>query len=184
VANPELSWAEGRSIADLARERDADPLDLALDLLLQDSGMTLMVIFLMDEADVRAVLRHPVVAVGSDQLGVTSAVARVHPRAYGTFARMLGWGVRTAGLGTLQEVVRKMTGLTAGIIGLTDRGRVAAGMVADLVLFDPAAVADGATYAEPTRWATGIQFVMLAGCFAIDDSKPADLRLGRVLRRG
>jgi N-acyl-D-aspartate/D-glutamate deacylase len=176
--------AEGRRIADLAAEANVDPLDYALDLLVEDRGGTTMIVFHMDERDMRQALSWRWSAVGSDQLGVTSPSARVHPRAYGTFARIVGWGVREAGLFPLEEAVRKMTGLAADILGLRDRGRVAPGLVADLVLFDPSSVADEATYEEPTRPARGVEYVMLAGDFAVERGKPVRLDLGRVLRRG
>ena len=176
--------AEGRRIADLAAEANVDPLDYALDLLVEDRGGTTMIVFHMDERDMRQALSWRWSAVGSDQLGVTSPSARVHPRAYGTFVRVVGWGIREAGLFPLEEAVRKMTSLAADILGVRDRGRVAPGLVADLVLFDPSSVADEATYEEPTRPARGVEYVMLAGDFAVERGKPVRLDLGRVLRRG
>ncbi|HEY2596388.1 MAG TPA: amidohydrolase family protein, partial [Chloroflexota bacterium] len=160
----------------------ADPLDYTLDLLVDDHGATTMVVFHMDEVDVRAALSWRWSAVGSDQLGVTGPAARVHPRAYGTFARVLGWGVRDARLFPLETAVHKMTGLPAAILGLRDRGRLAVGSVADVVLFDPQTVQDTATYEEPTLPARGIEHVLIGGEFAIDSRKPARLDLGRVLR--
>jgi len=130
----------------------------------------------------QAALRWRFAAVGSDQLGVTSPAARVHPRAYGTFVRVLGWGVRDAQLFPLSEAVHKMTGLAADILGLRDRGRIAPGMLADLVLFDPLSVGDAATYEEPTRQAHGVEHVFVAGELAIEHRQPVRLDLGRVLR--
>jgi len=141
-----------------------------------------MVVFHMDEIDMRTALRWRWSAIGSDQLGVTSPTARVHPRAYGTFVRVLGWGVRDAQLFPLEEAVYKMTGLPAQILGLRDRGRIAQGMVADLVVFDPRTVTDEATYEAPTRTARGVEHVMVAGEFAIQAGVAARLDLGRVLR--
>ena len=182
VRNPARRADEGRRVADLSLEADCDPLDYTLDLLIADRGATTMIVFLMDVRDMRQALSWRWSAVGSDQLGVTSPSARVHPRAYGTFARVLGWGVRETGLFRLEEAVRKMTGLAADILGLRDRGRVAPGMIADLVLFDPASVGDAATYDEPTRTARGVEYVMLGGEFAVDQGKAVRLDLGRVLR--
>jgi N-acyl-D-aspartate/D-glutamate deacylase len=185
IANsPARRSAEGRRVAELADEARVDPLDYALDLLVADRGATVMIAFSMDEADVREALRCPVAAIGSDQLGVTSPSARVHPRAYGTFARVLGWGVRDAELFPLEEAVRRMTGLPAAILGLTDRGRVAEGGIADLVLFDPTTITDAATYAEPTRPARGVEHVLVGGEFAVESGQVARADLGRVLRRG
>jgi N-acyl-D-aspartate/D-glutamate deacylase len=184
VATAERRQAEGRRISELAADARVDPLEYALDLLIADRGATVMVIFLMAEADVRTALSAPFAAIGSDLLGVTSASARVHPRAYGTFVRVLGWGVRDARLFPLEEAIHKMTGLPASILGLHDRGQIALGNVADLVLFDPARVADTATYEEPTRLAVGVEYVLIGGEFALDQGRLVKLDGGRVLRRG
>jgi N-acyl-D-amino-acid deacylase len=183
VVEPSLRWAEGRSIADLAQRMSKDALDVVADLLVSDRGGTVMVLFLMDSTDVAAALRYEHAAIGSDQLGVTDDDARVHPRAYGTFARILGWGVREARLFSLEQAVHKMTGLAADIVGLRDRGRVRPGLVADLVLFDPAAVRDEATYEQPTRRARGVEYVLVAGEPAIERGTVARRDLGGVLRR-
>lgn len=183
VIDPGLRWAEGRSIEEIARQLAQDPLDCTADLLIRDAGGTVMVLFLMDPADVRAALSYAQAAIGSDQLGVTSDEARVHPRAYGTFARVLGWGVRKERLFTLEEAIRKMTCLAADIIGLRDRGRIARGMAADLVLFDPAGVSDHASYENPTRRAGGIEYVLIGGRIAVDRGAVVRRNLGRVLRR-
>jgi N-acyl-D-amino-acid deacylase len=182
VRSPKRHAAEGRRIADLAAEARSDPLDYTMDLLIEDRGGTTMVVFHMDERDMQAALSWEFSAVGSDQLGVTSPSARVHPRAYGTFVRVLGWAVRDARLFPLSEAVYKMTGLPADILGLADRGRIVPGMLADLVLFDSTTVADAATYEEPTRTAHGIEHVMLAGEFAVEQGRPTRLDLGQVLR--
>jgi N-acyl-D-aspartate/D-glutamate deacylase len=183
VASPSRRSAEGRRVDDLAAEAHVDPLDFTLDLLVQDRGATVMVVFQMQESDMRQALAFEPAGVGSDLLGVTSASARVHPRAYGTFARVLGWGVRDAQLFPLEEAVRKMTRLPADIIGMRDRGRIEPGAVADLVLFDPATVADLATYEDPTRLAGGIECVLIGGEMALEKGKLVRLDGGRVLRR-
>ncbi len=182
VQNPARREAEGRRVSELAGALGLDPLDFTLDLLVDDRGATTMVLFHMDEVDVRAALSWQWSAVGSDQLGVTGPAARVHPRAYGTFARVLGWGVREARLFPLETAVYKMTGLPAAILGLADRGRLSVGGMADVVLFDPLTVRDAATYEEPTLPARGIEHVLLGGEFAVDSGKPVRLDLGRVLR--
>jgi N-acyl-D-amino-acid deacylase len=183
VASAESRAAEGRRISELASAARADPLDYALDLLLADRGATVMVIFLMDESDVRTALSAPFAAIGSDLLGVTSPQARVHPRAYGTFARVLGWGVREAQLFPLATAIHKMTGLSASILGLRDRGTIAPGAIADLVLFDPVRITDTATYEHPTRLAEGVEYVLIGGEFAVDAGQLVKLDGGRVLRR-
>jgi N-acyl-D-aspartate/D-glutamate deacylase len=182
VQNPSRHSAEGRRISELASDAGVDPLEYAVDLLVDDRGATTMVVFHMDERDVRTALSWRWSAIGSDQLGVTSPTARVHPRAYGTFVRVLGWGVREAGLFPLETAIWKMTGLPARILELPDRGRIQAGAIADLTLFDPASVADASTYEEPTRTARGVEYVMLDGQFAVERGEVVRLDLGRVLR--
>jgi N-acyl-D-amino-acid deacylase len=113
---------------------------------------------------------------------VTGPDAANHPRCGGSFARVLGPWVRD-GLLPLAEAIRKMTSLPAATIGLTDRGRVEPGFVADLLVFDPTTVTDNATWDRPAALATGIQSVLLGGQFAIDGGRLANLRLGRVIRR-
>ena len=183
VLNPALRWAEGRTVAELAAERDLDPLEFVFELLIEDRAATVMIIFVMDDIDVRAALANPAAGIGSDLLGVTSDTARVHPRTYGTFARILGWAARGEGPIDLAEAIHRMTGKTAAMLGLADRGRIAPGAVADLVLFDPARVRDTATYAEPTGLAEGIEAVLLAGDFALDRGEVVARDRGRVLRR-
>jgi N-acyl-D-amino-acid deacylase len=184
VINPRLSWALGRRVSELAPERQADPLDLVLDLLVDDGGATVMVLFIMNETDVADALRYSAAGIGSDQLGVTSDTARVHPRAYGTFTRVLGWGVREQRLFGLEEAVHRMTGLPARIMGIAERGRVSPGAVADLTLFDPNSIRDAATYEEPTRLSEGVAYVFMGGEMAVDRGQVVSLDRGRVLRRG
>jgi N-acyl-D-amino-acid deacylase len=167
----------------LAAAAGLDPLDFVADLLIRDRCGTVMVLFIMDERDVAEALACSAAVVGSDQLGVTSDSARVHPRAYGTFARVLGWGVREAHLFPLETAISKMTGASASLLGMRDRGRVAAGLVADLVLFDPLAIGDEATYDDPTRPARGVEYVLVNGGLAVDGGQVVERRLGRVLRR-
>jgi dihydroorotase/N-acyl-D-amino-acid deacylase len=171
-------------VAELAARDGQDPLDWTLDLLIRDRGGTVMVLFSMDEADVRAALRWPGSAVGSDQLGVSGPHARMHPRAYGTFARVLGWAARDpAGFMPLETAIHKMTGLSAEIMGLPGRGRVAAGAPADLVLFDPSTIEDRATYEEPSLPPRGVEYVLVGGELAVEQGEPVGLGHGRVLRR-
>jgi N-acyl-D-aspartate/D-glutamate deacylase len=151
------------------------------DLLLADRGATTMAIFMLSMDDVREVLASPLSGVGSDLYAVTGPTVANHPRCAGSFARLLVWA--REGLIPLEEAIRKMTSLPAFTIGLSDRGRVAPGLVADLVLFDRATVADRATWAEPSALATGVEHVLLGGAFAIEAGRPVNLRLGRVIRR-
>ena len=142
-----------------------------------------MIITMMDLGDVDTALAFEASGIGSDQLGVTSASARVHPRCYGTFARILGRYVRERGLLTPGEAIRKMTGLPADVLGLRDRGRIVPGAVADLVVYDPATIRDEATYEEPTRRASGIEWVLLGGRPAMQRGDIIEANMGRVVRR-
>ena len=181
--DPQLRSVEGHRIAELAARDGVDPFDWTLDLLIRDRGATVMVLFSMDEADVRAALRSPQAGVGSDQLGVSGPDARMHPRAYGTFARVLNWSLQDPSWMPLETAVHKMTGLSAQIMGLEDRGRIAPGAVADLVLFDPTTIADLATYENPALHPSGVEYVMIGGRYAVEQGKSGDLGHGRVLRR-
>ncbi len=179
---PAAAWARGRFVSDLAADAEQDGLDLVCDLLLADGGGTTMAIFMLDMADVREVIAASISGVGSDLYAVTGPEAANHPRCAGSFARVVGPWVRD-GLLPLAEAVRKLTSLPARTIGLADRGRIAPGLVADLVVFDPATITDNATWDQPAALATGVEAVLLGGRFALDRGRAVDLRLGRVLRR-
>jgi N-acyl-D-aspartate/D-glutamate deacylase len=183
VANRSLTHLEGLSLAAAAALTGRDPLAVVFDTLVADHGATTMIMSLMGEDDVDAILDDPATAIGSDQLGVTSPSARVHPRAYGTFVRILGRYVRERRRLDLATAVHRMTGLPAQILGLADRGRIAPGHVADLVVFDPETVADRSTYATPTASPRGIEAVLLGGGFAIERGRPVDVGRGEVIRR-
>ena len=182
VVDPALVPLQGMTIADAAARRAMDPLTLALDTMVADRGATTMIVGLMAQPDVDLIMRHPVTAIGSDQLGVTSSTARVHPRCYGTFVRVLGRCVREQGLLDLPTAIARMTRLPASILGLSDRGRVDVGAVADLVLFDPTTVRDGSTDTDPTTAPIGVEAVILGGRIAVDGGVVVEPRLGRVLR--
>lgn len=184
VRDPRLREAEGRTVAALAAGRDVDPLDLVFELLIADRAETVMIVFVMDEADVQEALSHPAAGIGSDLLLVTSDTARVHPRTYGTFARILGRAARGEGPLDLATAIRRMTGQTAAMLGLADRGTITPGAVADLVVFDPERVRDASTYEHPTRLAEGIHAVVIGGRMAVQDGQVVARDLGRVLRRG
>lgn len=180
-----LDGTAGRTIAEVAAERAQKPVELTLELLRRQpsvmvSGHT------MREEDVRRILAHPDVAVGSDGMAVSPEgplhATLLHPRSYGTFPRVLGRYVRDEGVLTLETAVRKMTGLPAGIFSLAGRGTIAEGAYADLVVFDPARVADTATFAAPQAYPTGIDLVVVNGRVAWDGARGE--RAGRALRRG
>ncbi|MGE0255656.1 MAG: amidohydrolase family protein [Alphaproteobacteria bacterium] len=170
-ARPEVA---GRDLADIAAEMGLAPLDAAR--ALQPAGA---LYFLMDDADVARVLAWPHAMIGSDGL---PADEHPHPRLWGTFPRVLGHYVRERGVLSLADAVHRMTGLAAAEFGLADRGTLRVGAWADLVLFDPATVADRATYEEPRRPAGGIALVAVNGEPVWRDGRPTGARPGRVLR--
>jgi N-acyl-D-amino-acid deacylase len=174
------AW-EGRSIASLAAEWGLEPLAAAQRVLDAEGMNAAVVIHNMSEDDVRTVLRHPSTMIGSD--GLPMLHGKPHPRLYGTFARVLGTYVREQGVLPLEEAVHRMTGLSAERFGLEDRGRLRAGAFADLVLFDPAAIADVATYADPHHPPVGIARVFVNGTEVVRDGAHTGARPGRALRR-
>ncbi|MEX2470897.1 MAG: amidohydrolase family protein, partial [Gemmatimonadota bacterium] len=138
----------------------------------------------LDEDDVARIMRHPWTMVASDGRLTEPGIGHPHPRWYGTFPRVLGHYARELGVLTLEEAVRKMTSLPAETLGLDDRGRIAEGLVADLVVFDPETVIDRATFQDPHQYPEGIDFVVVNGVVTVDGGEYLDVRPGRVLRRG
>ncbi|MEV4285813.1 D-aminoacylase [Nonomuraea bangladeshensis] len=171
VRNPEV---EGRTIASLG----GDPVDAAAELLLAEEGEVTIISHSMREDDVRRVLACDFSMIGSD--GVPKP-GHPHPRLAGTFPRVLGRYVREQGLLSLETAVAKMTGMAAARFGLRDRGAVRDGAHADLVLFDPATVADGATYQDPLQPPDGLSAVVVAGQVAVRDGDLTAARPGGVV---
>ncbi len=175
----------GRSIADIAAERGQEPFRTIAGLLLEDRYAGMLGHGMLED-DVRTIVRRPDVFVASDGIAVSPSgpLGRfaVHPRYYGTFARVLARYVREERLLSLEDAVRKMTALPAERFGLVDRGRIAEGAFADLVVFDPDTVADRATFEHPHAFAEGVDLVVVNGRVAWDWT-PGQ-RAGRALRRG
>ncbi len=167
--------AAGRDLADIAAEWDCD-LDAAIARLIPALG----IFFIMDEADVRRILAYEHTMVCSDAIATGP---HPHPRAWGTFPRVLGHYVRDVGLFSLETAVAKMTGLPAARFGLRDRGTITKGAFADLVLFDPARIEDAATFETPIQPARGIAEVYVNGRCAWRDGASTGDRSGRVIRR-
>jgi N-acyl-D-aspartate/D-glutamate deacylase len=175
----------GRTVAEVARDRGVEAAEAVVQLLLDDPT-TGMVGHGMHEDDVRTIVARPDVMVGTDGLAVSPAGPlgpyAVHPRYYGTFPRILGAYVRDRRLLSLEDAVRKMTSVPAERFGLAGRGRIEPGAIADLVVFDPARVADTATYERPHSFAEGIELVVVNGAIAWGGAETS--RAGRALRRG
>ncbi len=179
----------GRSLAELGQAFGADPVDLAFDALMDDQLDVSVVIDCMSEPDVETILAVPWIAVCTDAEGRRPGhpildAGRPHPRTYGSTARVLGRYVRERGVLGLEAAVAKLTSVPAGRLGLRDRGIVRDGALADLVVFDPATVADEATYLAPAVHPIGIDHVIVNGRPAVVDGVETGERAGRLLRRG
>lgn len=179
-------WA-GRSLAELGEAFDADPAELAFDALIDDRLDVSVVIDCMDEADVATIMAVPWVSVCTDAEGRRPGhrvldAGRPHPRTYGSTARVLGAYVRDRGVLTLEAAVAKLSGVPAARLGLRDRGVLREGAIADVVVFDPATVADMATYDDAARHPTGIPHVIVNGVVAVRDGVETGERSGRLLR--
>jgi len=178
---------QGCSIGDLAREMNRNPIELVLDIILAERNFISAVNFAISEEDIEFVLRHPLTMVGSDAVGTSPhgkmGEDRVHPRCYGTFPRVLGRYVRERGTLTEAEAIRKMTSLPADRLRLPDRGRLAPGHYADVVIYDPATVADNATFDAPHRFSSGIDVTLVNGRIVWESGAATGALAGRVLRR-
>ncbi|MGI8554563.1 MAG: N-acyl-D-amino-acid deacylase family protein, partial [Dehalococcoidia bacterium] len=172
---------EGQTLQDLCDRFDLPAEDAARRIVDEEGTGAFVVIEMMDEADVRTVMRHPTTMIGSD--GVVAG-SKPHPRLYGCFPRILGRYVREEGLLSLEEAIYKMTGFPAAKFRLTDRGQIREGAYADLVLFDPATVIDTGTYAEPKQYPRGMPHVFVNGVQVVRDGRHTGARSGRVVRRG
>jgi N-acyl-D-amino-acid deacylase len=183
---PNCPECEGLNVAQIAGERNADPSETALDLLTENETRVSVVHFGMSEGNLHSVLRHPAVMIGSDGSARLPegplGEGKAHPRNYGTFPRVLSKYVREEGVLSLPEAIHKMTGLPASRMGLTDRGRLQAGLAADVVLFDPNTVRDTATFAEPYQYPEGIQYVFVNGQAAITPKGHTGARSGQILK--
>jgi N-acyl-D-aspartate/D-glutamate deacylase len=166
--------------------RKCDPFEVVFDLLIEGEATVEVVVEDMSERDVRLVLQSPLSMIGSDGESLSTkgrlGKGRPHPRSFGTFPRVLGRYVRQSHLLTLENAIRKMTSLPANRIGLTDRGVIRKGLAADVVIFDPARVADTATYLKPKAFPAGIEYVIVNGITTVARGKFLGRLNGHTLR--
>jgi N-acyl-D-amino-acid deacylase len=186
ILNPDLHKYEGMNLEEIGTQMGKDPKDAAMDIAIADRGKSQVVISIMDEADVRAAVSNPLVTYGSDSEEQAEdgplSMTKAHPRAFGTFSRVLAWYVRKEHTMSLEDAVRKMTSLAASRVGITDRGILRPGMMADVTVFDPSTIQDVATYSDPLRYSVGVKYVFVNGKPVMSDGKITDERPGRALR--
>jgi N-acyl-D-amino-acid deacylase len=186
VKNPALLPLQGRTIAAIAKSRGKDPIDTLLDILVEDHGFTQCAVFGMQEDDVALALVQPWVSIDNDSSGTSPqgllGEEHPHPRAYGTFPRILRKYVREEHRLRLEEAIRKFSALPAQRMRLTDRGVLKRGLWADIVVFDPAAVADRSTFSSPNQPAVGMRWVLVNGVPVIADGQMTGAKPGQVLR--
>jgi N-acyl-D-aspartate/D-glutamate deacylase len=186
VHNPKLLPLQGKTIADVAKLWNKDPIDTIFDLLIEDEAFTSVAVFGMSEPDVALALAQPWVSICNDSQGTAPdgllGGEHPHPRAYGTFPRILRKYVREENKLRLEEAIRKFTALPAQKLRLADRGVLKQGMWADVVIFDPAVIRDRATFENPNQLSEGMQYVLVNGVPVIESGKATDALPGKVLR--
>jgi dihydroorotase/N-acyl-D-amino-acid deacylase len=181
---PELSKYEGWHLDQIAKDMNLPIHQAVVELTLRENNRLGKINFSMSEENVAMQLKQPWVVIGSDAGGQNPDSARglTHPRAYGTFAKVLGKYVRTDHVLTLEDAVRKMTGATAARLKLRDRGLLREGMYADVVVFDPNTIADVATFEKPHQLAVGVKHVFVNGVATFSDGRHTGAKPGRAVR--
>jgi N-acyl-D-amino-acid deacylase len=186
VHNPQLSELQGKTIAQIAKLWNKDAIDAIFDLLIADEAFTSVAVFGMSEPDVSLALQQPWVSIDNDAHGAAPdgllGKEHPHPRAYGTFPRILRKYVREEEKLSLEDAIRKFSALPAQRMRLADRGVLKKGMWADIVIFDPATIRDRATFENPNQLSEGMEYVLVNGVPVIDNGKQTEALPGRVLR--
>ena len=186
VQNPKLLPLQGKTLAEVAKLWNKDPIDAMFDLLIEDKVYTYVAVFGMSEDDVALALQQPWVSICNDSQGTSPegllGQEHPHPRAYGTFPRILRKYVREEKKLTLEDAIRKFSALPAQRMRLTGRGLLKQGMWADVVIFDPATIKDLATFAEPNQLSHGMEYVLINGVPVIEQGKMTGKLPGKVLR--
>ncbi len=186
VLNPALRKYEGMTLTEIGKAMGKDPRDAVMDLVVADKGESSVIISIMTEDDVRTALKHPLVGVGTDSGAKAEdgklSESKSHPRAWGSFPRILGHYVRDEHLLPLEEAIRKMTSKAAARVHLNDRGILRPGMKADITVFDPATIRDVATFENPNHYSVGVKQVFVNGRRVLADGVMTAERSGRPLR--
>jgi dihydroorotase/N-acyl-D-amino-acid deacylase len=186
VLNNDLRKYEGMTLTQIGKAMGKDPRDAVIDLVIADRGESSVITAIMSEDDVRAALKHPLVGVGTDSAAKAEdgrlSESKSHPRAWGSFPRILGRYVREERLLTLEEAIRKMTSKAAARVHLPDRGLLRPGMAADITIFDPATIRDVSTFEDPKHYSVGVKHVLVNGRRVVADGVITSERPGRPLR--
>ncbi|MBI1872739.1 MAG: D-aminoacylase [Acidobacteria bacterium] len=186
VLNPDLRKYEGMTMTQIGKQLGKDPRDIVMDFVIADRGESSVIISIMREDDVQAALKHPLVSVGTDSPARAEdgrlSESKGHPRAWGSFPRILGKYVREERLLPLEEAIRKMTSRPAARVHLNDRGILRPGLAADITVFDPATIHDVSTFENPNHYSVGVKYVVVNGKVVVSDGKLTAERPGRALR--
>jgi dihydroorotase/N-acyl-D-amino-acid deacylase len=186
VLDPGLRKYEGMTLTAIGKQMGRDPRDAVMDLVIADRANSAVVISIMREDDVVAALRHPLVSIDTDSGAKAEdgplSESKSHPRAFGTFARILGKYVRDEKVLRLEEAIRKMTSQPATRAHLQDRGILRPGMAADITVFDPAAIRDLSTFEDPMHYSVGVRHVLVNGRAVVSDGRITSERPGKALR--
>ena len=184
--NEKLKPLTGKTLAEAAKQRNEDPVETIMNLVLEDESRVGTVYFMMSEENLKKQIRLPWVSLGSDAASMAPeppfTKSSAHPRAYGNFARLLGKYVRDEKVISLEDAVRRLSGLPATNLELQGRGFIRDGMYADLAIFDPATVADRATFENPHQFAVGMRHVFVNGVHVLKDGEHTGAKPGRALR--
>jgi len=186
VLNPELRKYEGMTLTEIGKAMGKDPRDAVMDLVIADRGESSVIISIMTEEDVRTALKHPLVGIGTDSPAKAEdgklSESKSHPRAWGSFPRILGTYVRDENLLSLEEAIRKMTSKAAARVRLYDRGLLRPGMMADITIFDSQTIRDASTFLDPTHYSVGIKHVFVNGRAVVSNGAITNERPGRPIR--
>jgi dihydroorotase/N-acyl-D-amino-acid deacylase len=186
VLDPALRQWEGKHLVQIGREMGKDPRDAAMDLVIADRGETSVIISIMREDDVRAALSHPLMSIGTDSGARAEdgplSESKSHPRAWGSFPRVLGKYVREEKLMSMEEAVRRFTSRPAARVGIADRGVLRPGFKADITIFNPDTVRDVSTFEDPTHYSQGIEHVLVNGRAVVSGGKITAERPGEPIR--
>jgi N-acyl-D-amino-acid deacylase len=186
VLDPSLRKWEGKNLVEIGKEMGKDPRDAAMDLVIADRGETSVIISIMREDDVRLALANPMISIGTDSGARAEdgpfSESKSHPRAWGSFTRVLGKYVRDEKLITMEEAIRRFTSRPAARVGLADRGILRPGMKADITIFNAATVRDVSTFVDPTHYSQGIEHVLVNGKAVVSGGKITAERPGQPIR--